>query len=102
MRSISARKRFRRPNGKQLIRVPVICLAILLLTVSSVNLLTITKAAAGDLDATFGNNGKAVFDLFGQIEIATALAIQSDNKIVVAGFSAPLTAPATRSDFALT
>ena len=41
-------------------------------------------AAPGDLDATFGSGGKVMTD-FGDNEIANAIAIQPDGKIVVAG-----------------
>jgi uncharacterized delta-60 repeat protein len=75
--------------------------AVVLLTLSSANFLTPTKAAAGDLDTAFGNGGKVLTDLFAQNEVATAVALQSDGKIVIAGYSAPLTGPASRSDFAL-
>lgn len=40
----------------------------------------------GTLDATFGNSGKVVTDLFGASDdIATALLLQSDGKLVAAG-----------------
>jgi uncharacterized delta-60 repeat protein len=46
-------------------------------------------AAAGDLDPTFGNGGKVTTD-FGGSDVANALAIQSDGKIVVAGNTSDL------------
>jgi uncharacterized delta-60 repeat protein len=39
----------------------------------------------GQLDMSFGNNGKLIADLTGQTEYANAVAIQPDDKIVVAG-----------------
>jgi uncharacterized delta-60 repeat protein len=74
---------------------------MMVLAISSTDLLTITQAAAGDLDLTFGHSGKVVSDLFGQIEVANALALQSDGKLVVAGYTAPLTNSNSRGDFAL-
>jgi uncharacterized delta-60 repeat protein len=101
MRCISALTWFCRRTGKPFIRCTAVCLASALLTLSSAHLLITTRAAAGDFDTAFGNGGKVVADLFGQLEVATAVALQSDGKIVVAGYTAPLTAPAARSDFAL-
>lgn len=39
----------------------------------------------GTLDATFGNGGKVTTDFNNQSDVATAVAIQRDGKIVVAG-----------------
>ena len=79
-----------------------LCLAtMVLLSISPTNLLPTAQAAAGDLDRAFGNNGKVVSDLFGQIEVANAIALQSDGKIVAAGYTAPLTNSNNRGDFAL-
>ncbi len=41
----------------------------------------------GTLDANFGNGGKVTTDFFGQYDVATALALQPDGKILAAGFS---------------
>jgi uncharacterized delta-60 repeat protein len=71
------------------------------LAISPTGLLTTSQAAAGDVDKTFGNNGKVVSDLFGQIEVANAIALQSDGKIITAGYTAPLTNSSSRGDFAL-
>ena len=46
---------------------------------------TITLAAAGDLDTTFGGDGKLTTDIGGGDETAYAIAIQTDGKIVVVG-----------------
>ncbi|MEU4955439.1 hypothetical protein [Streptomyces lavendulae] len=40
--------------------------------------------AAGDLDVSFGTAGKAVVD-FGQTSIVNAMAVQSDQSLVLAG-----------------
>ncbi|MBI4339383.1 MAG: hypothetical protein HY680_05470 [Chloroflexi bacterium] len=52
--------------------------------------------ADGNLDASFGVGGKITTD-FGGTDIGTSLALQSDGKIVVAGYRGPFP-----SDFALT
>ena len=44
-------------------------------------------AAPGDLDPTFGNGGIVITEAGGVIESAHAIAIQSDRKIVIAGFT---------------
>ena len=41
--------------------------------------------ASGSLDATFGTGGKTTTDFFGGVDQATAVAVQGDGKIVVAG-----------------
>ncbi len=61
-------------------------------------LLDLADAAAGDLDLTFGNEGKVATDFFGSFDIANALAVQSDSKIVAAGATA---LPNGDGDFAL-
>jgi uncharacterized delta-60 repeat protein len=43
----------------------------------------------GSLDTTFNGNGKVITDIGGGNDIAYAVAIQSDGKIVAAGFSKP-------------
>ncbi|ADC90231.1 hypothetical protein Thal_1603 [Thermocrinis albus DSM 14484] len=47
----------------------------------------VVTAPSGSLDTTFGTNGKVRTDIGGREDGARALAIQSDGKIVVAGFS---------------
>ena len=44
----------------------------------------ISYAAAGDLDSTFGVGGKRTTDYFGNDDVASAVAIQPDGKIVTA------------------
>jgi uncharacterized delta-60 repeat protein len=42
-------------------------------------------AAAGDLDSTFGNGGKVKTDIQRSTDLANAVAVQSDGKLVVVG-----------------
>jgi uncharacterized delta-60 repeat protein len=56
-------------------------------------------AADGDLDPTFGSGGKVTTDFNGKRDGAYALAIQSDGKLVAAGYE--YNADATSIDFAL-
>ena len=44
-------------------------------------------AAAGDLDTTFSGDGKVATDFFGNSDLAYAVAIQPDGKIVAAGYA---------------
>ncbi|HYM00812.1 MAG TPA: delta-60 repeat domain-containing protein [Blastocatellia bacterium] len=57
-----------------------------------------TAQAAGDLDSTFGQQGKITTDFFGSDDGAGAVALQNDGKIVVAGNA---TSASTGLDFAL-
>src|SRR3982750_2150831 len=41
----------------------------------------------GALDKSFDRDGKVTTDLFGSTDVALAIAVQSDGKIVVAGFT---------------
>ena len=41
----------------------------------------------GNLDATFGNGGKVITDVGGRYDYGKAIAIQPDNKIILAGYS---------------
>src|SRR5438093_12045130 len=43
------------------------------------------QAAAGDLDPTFGTGGQVTTDFNHSTDIANAVALQSDGKLVVAG-----------------
>lgn len=52
----------------------------------------------GSLDSTFGSGGKVVTDFSGSFDGAQAVALQTDGKIIAAGFA---TAFGTGSDFAL-
>lgn len=72
------------------------------LTLLSVIILRIAQpcqAAPGDLDLSFGSSGKVITDFFNNEDGAYAIAIQSDGKIVVAGYSR--TPPSYHSDFAM-
>lgn len=78
-----------------------VCLLMIWLALVSINLQQTTRAAAGDLDLTFGNGGKVSADLFGEVEVANACALQSNGKIVIAGSTAPLANSTNRGEFAL-
>jgi uncharacterized delta-60 repeat protein len=54
----------------------------------------------GSLDASFGVGGKVTTDFFGDFDAANAVAIQSDGKIVAAGYAYP-NGGQSHSDFAL-
>src|SRR5439155_10554078 len=58
--------------------------------------------ASGALDGRFGTRGK-VTTAIGSVAVATAVAIQSDGKIVAAGYAAPAgdAAAPTNDDFAV-
>ncbi len=45
----------------------------------------LVQAAAGDLDSTFGVGGQVTTDLKGSTDLANAVAIQADGKLVVVG-----------------
>lgn len=55
-------------------------------------------AAAGDLDRAFGDNGRVVTDLGSADDLATAVAIQPDGKIIVVGHSADVPGVLLRYD----
>ena len=57
-------------------------LVALLMTLSSVHAV---QAAPGDLDPTFDSDGRVTTDFAGNSDVAFALAIQADGKLVVAG-----------------
>jgi len=98
MKNLVVRLSLFRPSGK---RLPAVWVTAMILAVMlSTNRLPGVQAAAGDLDTAFGSNGKVVSDLFGQSEVANAIALQNDWKIVVAGYTALPTA-SQRVDFAL-
>ncbi len=70
----------------------------LLLSLSLVLALPVAASGPGDLDTTFDTDGKVTTDFGGGGDVGYALAIQSDGKIVVAGYS---NAGGTQQDFAL-
>lgn len=53
----------------------------------------------GSLDASFGTGGKATQDFGAGFSSATSVALQSDGKIVVAGYARPSAAATTGFDF---
>jgi uncharacterized delta-60 repeat protein len=59
--------------------------AIIALTISACSGANGSPAAAGGLDAAFGNGGKISTDLGSPADHGNAVAVQSDGKIVVAG-----------------
>jgi len=64
------------------------CLARLLGTVVTTVALSLTAfAAPAELDSSFGANGRVTTDFDGRNDVGTSLAVQSDGKIVVAGYS---------------
>jgi uncharacterized delta-60 repeat protein len=71
-------------------------IAVLLLSLVPVRAL----AADGDLDSSFGANGKVITDFFGGSDTAKAVVVQSDGKIVAAGFAEGPN-DSFRGDFAL-
>src|ERR1051325_9424090 len=48
-----------------------------------------THAAPGDIDPSFGTGGRVISDVSMNFDEAHAVAVQSDGKIVVAGFAQP-------------
>src|SRR6185369_12913605 len=66
----------------------LISLTLILLFISS-NQLFRTHASAGDIDSSFGTSGKVITDVSMNFDEAHAVAVQSDGKIVVAGFAQP-------------
>ncbi len=57
------------------------------------------RASGGPLDPTFGNGGKVTTNLLGRNDIASAIAIQRDDKIVVVGTVYPPTSTSQLPDF---
>src|SRR5688572_31371779 len=87
---VPTRRHFKR------IRHCLLCALTLALTLTLLAAKTMrcVEAAAGDLDPTFGVGGKVVTSFPGGLDTANDVAVQTDGKIVVGGFSG--------SDFALT
>jgi uncharacterized delta-60 repeat protein len=72
-------------------RLVLLALIFLALTLASIPN-AIVQAASGDLDPSFGNGGKVTTRFASTFTAAKAVAVQSDGKIVVAGFETnPLT-----------
>ena len=73
------------------VSLPFVAILLLILAVP-------TLAAPGDLDPAFGTNGKVTTDFDGGPDVGREVAIQSDGKIVIAGY----TGENPGRDFALT
>ncbi len=58
-------------------------------------------AAAGDLDLSFGNGGKVITPIGSSYDFAHSIAIQTDGKIVAAGYSQGVNADLRTADFAV-
>src|SRR5437764_878674 len=77
-------------------------IVILVILLASLILMHTAKAAAGDLDLTFGSNGKVTTDFGGTTDYLNAVVLQPDGKIVVAGNAImDFPPPGSHSDFAL-
>ncbi|HEV3480097.1 MAG TPA: PASTA domain-containing protein [Gaiellaceae bacterium] len=79
--------------------MPVKLLVVLAAVASAAVLVGAISAARGELNTTFGSGGKVTTD-FGGDETASAVALQRDGKIVVAGRGYPL-AQSPSDDFLL-
>lgn len=75
------------PFDSRHVRSLVVTLIVTLLLSS--NPLRLVEAAAGDLDISFGSGGKVITDVSTDFDEAHAVAVQTDGKIVVAGFAQP-------------
>lgn len=83
---------------KRSINAPAIAFGLLLCGVIAAP----AFAAEGGLDTTFGSGGKAVVSFKANTnDIARAVAIQKDGRIVTAGYAEGITSTATGLDFAL-
>ena len=72
-------------TGARLWRARKLCIPAVLALLVVCPLLDLANAAAGDLDTTFGNDGKVVTDFFGNFDTANDVAVQPDGKIIAAG-----------------
>src|SRR6266478_85466 len=63
--------------------------SILICTLIGLNIFSITTAHAqpGSLDLTFGTGGKVMTDFTGTDDFGNSIALQSDGKLVLAGYS---------------
>src|SRR5215210_6748176 len=79
-----------RPGGKRARYArPILAVALVSIVVMAAVLVKVL-AADGDLDPSFNTDGKVTTNFSGPGEQAHALAIQSDGKIVAAGYAAPV------------
>ncbi len=70
-------------------------------TTPSTDFALVRYTMAGALDTTFGANGKQTTDFSGKADVAYAVAIQGDGKIVVAGIADQGAVTSINNDFAL-
>lgn len=70
-------------------------------TTPSTDFALVRYTALGALDATFDADGKQTTDFFGKADVAYAVAIQGDGKIVVAGIADKGAGTSIDNDFAL-
>ncbi|MFJ4651285.1 hypothetical protein ACIP5Y_08415 [Nocardia sp. NPDC088792] len=64
---------------------PFVLIAIAGLAISGCSSSQASSTAPGRLDSSFGSGGKAVTDLGSPADVANAIAVQSDGKLVLAG-----------------
>lgn len=57
-------------------------------TAAQSDIVVVCYNSDGSLDTTFGNGGKEIVNLTNSLDIATSMALQSDGKIVLTGFTA--------------
>ena len=77
----------RRLNPTDVRRVRSLVITLIVALVLSSNPLRRVQATAGDLDTSFGIGGKVITDVSTNFDEAHAVAVQTDGKIVVAGFA---------------
>ncbi len=70
-------------DRRKILILAYVAVAVLL----ALNVTLSALAAPGDLDTTFSGDGKVITDFFGNPDAASAVAIQSNGKIVAAGYS---------------
>lgn len=83
------RKLFTRPSRRRLDGTPAktIWLAAIFLLVVPNCVISVARASAGDLVAGFGLGGKVITDFSSNIDVAAAVAVYPDGRIVLAGSS---------------
>ncbi|HEY7098680.1 MAG TPA: delta-60 repeat domain-containing protein [Terriglobales bacterium] len=79
-------RRLRSPRNSFHLLLKTSLFSGLMLVLTIAGLSQSARAAAGDLDITFGNNGRVLSDFGNSSEIAYAMALQPDGKIVAAGY----------------
>src|SRR5215204_4413399 len=76
-----------------------VVLAFVVIVMVALGYSTKAYAAPGDLDPSFGTDGKLTTDFGANTDYGQAVAVQDDGKIVVAGYASIFTA--TGTDFAI-